>query len=47
MPVTTRSVHWLSHPLFSAAVGEFLAGEKRGMGKYKAALEAHSPFRNV
>lgn len=46
MPVTTRSVHWLSHPLFSAAVGEFLAGEKRGMGKYKAALEAHSPFRN-
>ncbi len=45
MPVRTQSAHWLSHPRFSAAVADFLASEKVGIGRYVDELRERSPFK--
>jgi uncharacterized protein len=45
LPVTTTSAHWLAHPQFFAAVGDFLTQEREGIGQYVNELERHSPFK--
>lgn len=45
LPVETRSAHWLAHPQFSAAVGEFLGRECRGMAYHIDELTERSPFK--
>lgn len=45
MPVKTTSAHWLAHPAFADAVGDFLQREGRGIEGYLEHLEARSPFR--
>ncbi|WP_077032632.1 GNAT family N-acetyltransferase [Pelomonas sp. KK5] len=45
MPVPTHSSHWLAHPDFRNAVGDFLAREGQGMRAYVNELEDHSPFK--
>ena len=47
MPVETCSAHWLKHPEFARAVGEFLAREARGMERYVDELNERSPFRHT
>ncbi|MBI1964910.1 MAG: N-acetyltransferase [Betaproteobacteria bacterium] len=46
-PVETCSAHWLAHPEFAAAVGQFLARETRGMGHYLDELNERSPYKRV
>ncbi len=45
MPVETRSAHWLGHPQFAEAVGQFLAREGRGTAHYMDELRERTPFR--
>ncbi|MBV8380486.1 MAG: N-acetyltransferase, partial [Paucibacter sp.] len=45
LPVATRSSHWLAHPEFRAAVGDFLAREGRAMDDYVSELGEHQPFK--
>jgi predicted N-acyltransferase len=45
MPVSTHSSHWLAHPDFRDAVGDFLKKEGRAMAAYVDELEGHSPFK--
>lgn len=47
MPVQTWSAHWLAHPQFAEAVGEFLAREGEGISDYLNELEERRPFRTV
>lgn len=46
MPVTTRSAHWLAHPQFSQAVGDFLKNEADAVSEYVAELNDRSPFKH-
>lgn len=46
IPVTTWSAHWLEHPEFFSAIGEYLDAEKRHVERYMRAADAHSPYRN-
>jgi predicted N-acyltransferase len=45
LPVRTHSAHWLRHPRFAAAVADFLASERAGLGRYVDELKERSPFR--
>jgi predicted N-acyltransferase len=45
MPVETCSAHWLAHPRFASAVGEFLAREATGLEGYVDELAERSPFK--
>ncbi|MDC6169120.1 GNAT family N-acetyltransferase [Paucibacter sp. XJ19-41] len=45
MPVATGSSHWLAHPDFRDAVGDFLAREGQAMRGYVNELEEHRPFK--
>jgi predicted N-acyltransferase len=45
LPTTTWSVHWLSHPAFSAAISDFLDHEKQGIKHYIDVLTEHSPYK--
>jgi predicted N-acyltransferase len=45
LPVRTDSAHWLAHPEFSRAVGQFLAREGQGIEAYLDELERHTPLR--
>ncbi len=45
VPVTTYSAHWLAHPQFFSAIGDYLDEEGRHIDKYMRAVEAHSPYR--
>ena len=47
LPVQTTSAHWLAHPAFAEAVGDFLQREGVGMRNYLGELEQHSPFKAV
>ena len=47
MPVNTHSSHWLAHPDFRNAVGDFLAREGQGMQAYVNELEEHQPFKQT
>lgn len=45
MPVRTTSAHWLAHPAFASAVGDYLEREADGITGYLNELERHSPLR--
>jgi uncharacterized protein len=45
LPVKTRSLHWLAHPAFAEAIGDFLARESIGIGHYVDELTEHDPFK--
>ncbi|HET7777920.1 MAG TPA: GNAT family N-acetyltransferase [Rudaea sp.] len=47
MPVETCSTHWLAHPQFAAAVGEFLTRETRGIGRYVDELNERAPYKTT
>lgn len=46
-PIFTHSAHWLAHPSFSDAIGNFLKEEKPHIERYKASAETLLPFRNT
>ncbi|HKA38718.1 MAG TPA: GNAT family N-acetyltransferase [Burkholderiales bacterium] len=45
MPVEILSAHWLAHPEFAAAVGQFLEREALGIDRYVDELAERSPFK--
>lgn len=47
MPVITGSAHWLSHPAFASAVGNFLEREGQGIDNYLGELSERTPFRQT
>lgn len=47
LPIGTQSAHWLAHPQFAQAVGDFLAREAHGIAAYADELNEHSPFKTV
>jgi len=47
MPVPTSSVHWLAHPQFADAVGDFLAREGAGIEAYMDELRERNPFKSL
>ncbi len=46
LPATTWSAHWLEHPEFFSAIGEYLDAEKRHVERYMRTVDTHSPYRN-
>ena len=46
LPVTTQSAHWLAHPEFAAAVGNFLDRESTLMEQHGRELAARTPFKS-
>jgi len=46
LPVETWSAHWLRHPRFADAIGDFLAREARGIEHYIDELNDRSPFKS-
>ncbi len=47
MPVKTHSAHWLAHPAFADAVGNFLQREGAGIDNYLGELAERSPFKHA
>jgi hypothetical protein len=47
LPVQTWSAHWLAHPQFARAVGDFLAREGAGIDSYLDELNERRPFKAV
>jgi predicted N-acyltransferase len=45
VPTPTYSVHWLAHPAFARAVGDFLTREQAGMEYEMHELNEHAPFK--
>ncbi|KAF1022744.1 MAG: hypothetical protein GAK30_00901 [Paracidovorax wautersii] len=45
LPAPTASAHWLAHPAFAEAVGDFLARESHSMAHYVEQLRQRSPLR--
>jgi predicted N-acyltransferase len=45
MPVQTWSAHWLAHPQFAQAVGDFLEREGAGVVDYLDELNVRRPFK--
>ena len=45
LPVQTWSAHWLAHPQFAQAVGDFLAREGAGVADYISELNERRPFK--
>ncbi|WP_338142834.1 GNAT family N-acetyltransferase [Burkholderia gladioli] len=46
MPTVTHSAHWLAHPAFSDAVGDFLKRETGQIHAYVDELREHNPFKD-
>jgi predicted N-acyltransferase len=46
VPVTTWSAHWLLHPEFFSAIGNYLDEEQRHVERYMQAVDAHSPYKS-
>jgi hypothetical protein len=44
-PVPTYSAHWLQHPEFFDAIGEYLNQEAERIESYMQAVDDHSPYR--
>lgn len=47
LPTTTWSGHWIAHPRFREAIGEFLHEELRHIDGYRDSLLEHSPYRRA
>ena len=45
VPVPTYSAHFLAHPEFRRAIGDFLGREREAMAEDRAHLMTQSPFR--
>jgi predicted N-acyltransferase len=45
VPAETWSAHWLAHPEFFSAIGEYLDEERRHVERYMSAVDAHSPYK--
>ena len=45
-PVYTWSAHWLAHPEFLSAIGDYLEEEGRHVDRYVDAVDSHSPYRD-
>jgi len=45
-PTQTFSAHWLRHPEFFAAIGEYVTEEARHVDRYIEAVDEHSPYRD-
>ena len=45
--VETNSAHWLAHPQFSDAVGNFLDREGAAIGEYHENLTTRTPFKTL
>jgi predicted N-acyltransferase len=45
LPVQTWSAHWLAHPQFAQAVGDFLEREGAGVSNYISELNDRLPFK--
>ena len=45
-PVSTWSAHWLAHPQFLSAIGEYLEEETRHVDRYIEAVGTRSPYRD-
>ena len=45
LPVKTTSAHWIAHPEFSDAIGNFLQREGNGIENYMEDLNTRNPFR--
>jgi predicted N-acyltransferase len=46
LPVATASAHWLAHPQFARAIGDFLRREGRAIDEYIDELNERRPFKN-
>ena len=46
VPAATWSAHWLGHPEFLSAIGEYLDEERRHVERYMETVDARSPYRN-
>jgi predicted N-acyltransferase len=44
-PASTWSAHWLAHPEFLTAIGNYLDEETRHIDRYMQSVDAHSPYR--
>lgn len=47
LPAPTWSAHWIAHPQFKQAIGDFLSQEHQGMQQYIQELAEHSPFKTL
>ena len=45
-PVYTWSAHWLAHPEFLSAIGDYLEEEGHHVDRYVDAIDSHSPYRD-
>jgi predicted N-acyltransferase len=45
VPAATWSAHWLQHPEFFSAIGNYLEQERRHVERYMDAVDAHSPYK--
>ena len=46
VPVTTWSAHWLAHPQFFTAIGDYLDEEAHHIDRYMQSVNRHSPYRD-
>jgi predicted N-acyltransferase len=44
-PVSTWSAHWLLHPQFSAAIGDYLDDESKHVDRYIDAVDSRTPYK--
>ena len=45
LPTLTWSAHWIAHPQFGEAIGQFLQQERPHIEQYREQLMQHSPYR--
>jgi hypothetical protein len=46
VPAETWSAHWLEHPEFFSAIGNYLDEERRHVERYIDAVDSHSPYKS-
>ena len=46
IPEPTWSAHWLRHPEFFSAIGEYLDEERRHVERYMQAVDSRSPYKS-
>ncbi len=45
-PNTTYSAHWIKHPQFKQAIGDFIEQEQTHIKGYEQSMQSHSPFKD-
>lgn len=46
-PTITYSSHWINHPEFRQAIGDFVTSEQAHINDYQAAMQQHTPFKKT